>query len=143
MYTSSRRKTSSSTVVTNQEATTALLETEVIPSSSTLVTTPESQSTVIETEKQDLTNLEPQKKAESQQATEIKSAEFKRGSVEPEAYHHRARKCEFHLSSPLCHKQICQSLSYCHTFTVQVVHLFIQLPGCLAFFSLSQKNYDL
>lgn len=60
---SKKRKSSTSTVVTNPEATTAL-------QSSTVVTTPEtSQIIVTEAEEQDLTNLEPQPSNDDEMCT--------------------------------------------------------------------------
>lgn len=75
-----RRKTSSSTVVTSPEATTAVTETE-IPSSSTVVTTPESKSMVTETEEQDITNLVPADLSEPQPSTPGESVQHE--NVEP------------------------------------------------------------
>ena len=80
---------------------------------------------------------------ESQQSTENKSADFKRGSVKPEEYHHRAHKYEFHLSLSLCHKQFANLSYMCYTFTVCVHQKFFTGLLALHIFSPSQQNYDL
>ena len=84
----------------------------------------------------------------SQQSTKRKSAEFKKRSVKPEAYHRRARKCEFQLSFFfLCHKQITLAnywpifvlLPYMYCIIVVHLYLFTCLVALLIF-SPSQGN---